>query len=310
MPAIISHHIFGEDAAALLPPDLLGGQEELLAFLLGSQGPDPLFARFRALPRTVATCSEIATRMHEERVVEALVSLRDSVASLPADERGIGRAFALGMAAHYLLDSMAHPLIYAQQEGIVEADPSLAGATDEIHALIESSIDVWLLWEKRGMSVKDGSCATALAHTERIDRCAGAMITQMAWEVFGMEIGPAEYGHAVCDYQVLYTLIDPPATWTATIAAYAERIVRRRSSLSLMAHTELAGGDCPLANLAHRLWRNPWTGERSLASFADLFHDALMAWPTFAQRLVEGDAARLRAMVGGVDYNGRVHEAE
>lgn len=38
MPAIICHHIFGEDAAATLPEGMVVGEEELLAFLLGKIG--------------------------------------------------------------------------------------------------------------------------------------------------------------------------------------------------------------------------------------------------------------------------------
>ena len=50
MPAILTHHLFGEDASAQLPEYLLTSQEEMLAFLLGNQGPDPLLARFTCLP--------------------------------------------------------------------------------------------------------------------------------------------------------------------------------------------------------------------------------------------------------------------
>ena len=36
MPALITHHIFGQDAVATLADGIVEGQEELLAFLLGS----------------------------------------------------------------------------------------------------------------------------------------------------------------------------------------------------------------------------------------------------------------------------------
>ena len=50
MPSLITHHIFGEDAAQRLPEGLVDGEEELLAFLLGNEGPDPFFVRFRTIP--------------------------------------------------------------------------------------------------------------------------------------------------------------------------------------------------------------------------------------------------------------------
>ncbi|WP_417571973.1 hypothetical protein [Paratractidigestivibacter faecalis] len=39
MPAIITHHIFGEDVLRTLPAGMVEGEEEVLAFLLGNQGP-------------------------------------------------------------------------------------------------------------------------------------------------------------------------------------------------------------------------------------------------------------------------------
>ena len=64
MPALITHHLFGEEAARLLPKDLLACEEEMVAFLLGNQGPDPLFFRFRACPRVNAHMHQLALRMH------------------------------------------------------------------------------------------------------------------------------------------------------------------------------------------------------------------------------------------------------
>jgi hypothetical protein len=57
--------------------------------------------------------------------------------------------------------------------------------------------------------------------------------------------------------------------------------------------------------LDHRLWRNPATGEASTASFPDLFHDALYAWPEFSKSLVLGNKNRLSVMIDGINYYGQ-----
>ena len=305
LPAIITHHIFGEDAATLLPEGILEGQEDLLAFLLGNQGTDPFWARALALPQVNTVCHKYASAVHNECMVQFFEALHSSVSHLREEDMSVGRAFALGMAAHYVLDSVAHPLVYAQQEGIVAVDPSLAVARPEVHAIIEADIDVWMLMEKRSKTILDSPCASGLATTERINRVAGSMLSQAAWEVFGLEVGAAEFGLAVRDYQLFYRLIDPPALRFPAIVERLERLGRPYSWLEAHAHRVFEGGECPLANLEHRLWRNPATNEASTSSFADLFHDALMAWPIFAQRFVEGDWERLGAMVDNVTYNGR-----
>lgn len=307
MPAIIAHHLFGEDAASLLPDGIISSQEDLLAFLLGSQGTDPFWARVTTSPKTAKACHEFANRMHTEHMGIALMALRDCVNRLSKDDRSVGRAFTLGMAAHYMLDSMAHPLVYSMQEGIVAADPTLAQARGEIHAIIEADIDSWLLWEKRNKTVLDTPCSLALAQTVRIDRIVGAMLSQVAWEVFDIQIGAQEYGLAVQNYQLLYRLIDPPAQRMRDALSKAELLFRPHSRLLAQSHRVITKNECPFANLDHRVWRDPSTGEVSTASFADLFHDALIAWPIFSQRLVEGDRTRLEAMIDGTDYNGRQH---
>ena len=265
MPAILTHHIFGEDASALLPDGILEKQEDLLAFLLGNQGPDPLWARFSTTPRIARSCHQLATRMHSEHIVDSFLVLRDSVSHLRESDKGIGRAFALGIAAHYLLDSMTHPLLYAQQQQLIDANPDLEDGADEVHALLESEIDTWTLWQTRHKTVLDAPSSSALSRTPLIDSITGSLLAQLAWEVFDIDLGPAEFAKS--------------EVWESD--------------------------ECAAANLEHRPWRNPYTGEKSIASFPDLFHDAILAWPAFALRFIEGDRERLGAMVDNIDYYGR-----
>ena len=63
MPAIITHRLFGERAQKELPEGLIDGEEQLLAFLLGNQGPDPFFFRFSGIPRKLHASHELCTRV-------------------------------------------------------------------------------------------------------------------------------------------------------------------------------------------------------------------------------------------------------
>ena len=51
--------------------------------------------------------------------------LRDGVSHLLPRDASLGRAFALGLLSHYVLDRNAHPFVYEQQFGIVESDSEL-----------------------------------------------------------------------------------------------------------------------------------------------------------------------------------------
>ena len=305
MPAIITHHLFGEEAAGMLPDGLLESHEALLAFLLGCQGTDPMWSRFSTLPQNAFSCHAVALLVHSESVTETLLALRETVSSLPEDDRATGRAFALGMSAHYLLDSVAHPLIYALQRRLEVFEPSLRNARSELHAMLEADIDSWMLWQMRQKTVIEAPCSDALPFTPRIGRVAGAMIAQVAWQIYGIKLDAREYSGAVRDYRTLYAHIDPPKTPLAQALTWAESKVRLHSRLHAQAHRVLGKDETVIANLEHDLWRDPYTRVTSTASFPDLFHDALAAWPAFASRLIEGDERRLSAMIDHVNYYGR-----
>ena len=169
MPALITHHLFGERSATLLPDGVISDEEQLLAFLLGNQGPDPFFFRVAGWPDHVRASQQLANRMHEERMTGAFLALREGVRHLPAHDAGIGRAFALGILSHYQLDRTAHPFVYAQEYALIDANPELSDASSEVHAVIESDLDSWMLWRLRRATVHDCPPASELARTERID---------------------------------------------------------------------------------------------------------------------------------------------
>ena len=231
MPSLITHHIFGEDAAQRLPKGLIDGEEELLAFLLGNEGPDPFFVRFSTIPARVSACRHLARDMHNSHVTRAFGDIRSSVGHLPVEDERIGRAFALGLLGHYALDRTAHPFIYAQQYALLE-QPGLADAPHELHAIIESDIDSWILWEKRHATVLEHHPASDLMHTARIDRVGGTIFSQVAFAVFGLNVGPEEYGAAVSDYQWVYRRIEPAGSGKTRLIDHVRRVRLRQPGAS------------------------------------------------------------------------------
>lgn len=305
MPALITHHFFGEDILSELPDGLVEGEEELLAFLLGNQGPDPLFARFSTLPSRAVACRRLAHQIQAGNVTRALLALRDGVSRLPRSDERVGRAFALGLLGHYALDRAAHPFIIAQQRALCDVDRSLAGLEREVHAIIESDIDTWILWEKRHATIEERPAATNLMRTERTERVAGALLSQVALAVYGTAIDPREYACAVRDYDLFYRVIEPAGTARARVAGIVERALRGSSLTAASAHLVLRTDECPAANLERHAWAHPFTGEVRTDSFADLFDEARLCYPELAEAFSRGREARLRELVGGLDFAGR-----
>lgn len=305
MPALIAHHIFGEDAFSSLPEGIVSGEEELLAYLLGNQGPDPFFMRFTAGPTANRVCRKLAHDFQSSQATRAFLSVRSSVGRLPEEDKRVGRAFALGLVGHYVLDRTVHPFVYAQQAALIAADPSLADSAREIHAVIESDIDTWTLWEERHSTVVERPTDANLMRTDRIDRVAGALFSQVAFSVYGLNMGAEQYGGAVGDYEFICRLVDPAAAAHSRVAGGLERLVRGRSMAEAMGHYVLRSRECPAANLECHAWESPFTHETSHESFPDLYDRARADYPALAEAVVRGDGARLAELVGGLNYEGR-----
>lgn len=303
MPALITHHLFGERSATLLPEGVITSEEELLAFLLGNQGPDPFFFRMLTTPERGSEARALAHEMHDGHMTSAFTALREGVGHLPAADAGIGRAFALGMLSHYALDRAAHPFVYAQQYAIVEAADDLYDADSEVHAVIESDLDTWMLWKLRRATVHDCPPASELVHTERICRVAGALMSQVAWETFGLKVGASEYAGAVADMELCYRSIEPHGSLRGVGLGIIERAVRSHSLLQALSHRVSTSDECAAANLDHEEWVNPFTRVASNESFPEVFDRALKGWPTLSEAFTHG-GEELRAAVTGLNYSG------
>ena len=344
MPALITHHLFGERSATLLPEGVISGEEELLAFLLGNQGPDPFFFRVLGKPAHVKAAQALAHRMHDELMTAAFSSLREGVSHLPEADAGVGRAFALGLLSHYQLDRTAHPFVYAQEFAIIEASrqaqvegtavrpdagasrsdaagsgtgagagsaglPDLSDAASEIHAVIESDLDSWMLWRLRRATVHDCAPADELTRTERICRVAGALTSQVAWATYGIDLPATEYAGAVANMEALYRIIEPAGSLGARTAGRLERLVRAHSQLQSLSHRVTTSDACEAANLDHRPWRDPFAGTLSCDSFPDRFDKALAGWPALSEAFTRG-GEQLREAVAGLNYSGVVLGAD
>lgn len=306
MPALITHRLFGEESIDRLPEGLVSSEEERRAFLIANQGPDPFFFHVRSTQPRI--CLEFGQVMHRSRMTRQFQALRDGVEHLQQRDARIGRAFALGMLSHYVLDRTAHPFVYAQQWGIQRVDATLAHAGGQVHAVIETDLDILMLQRKHdGATVAAYPSARVLETSPQVNVVAGALTSFVARSVYGLAVLPSEYGGAVADMTLGYRLIEPAGSPRSRLLAAAEGLVRGYSLLGALAHpitTEVPRG---AGNLDHHPWENPFTRESSNESFPEVFERALDAYAVAAERFISSDD--LAEMTGHLNYSGRPLDA-
>ncbi|AEB07728.1 hypothetical protein Corgl_1629 [Coriobacterium glomerans PW2] len=301
MPALITHRLFGEESIDLLPEGTVVSEDERRAFLIANQGPDPFFFRFRSLH--MRECAHLGTTMHASQVTRQLEVIREGVDHLRDDENRTGRAFALGMLSHYILDRTAHPFVYAEQHAIQDADDSLAALEHQVHAIIESDLDVLMLQLKRTGAPTDGlSPSGALETCEAADRVGGALLSYAAHRVYGIEIGGNEYAGAVRDMALVYRIIEPAGSGGERLVGAVESLHGGYSLLASLAHRMSEKPAAGTGNMDHLSWRNPFTEADSCESFPDVFDRALEDCADAMSAFIDG--ADMKTITGHLNYSG------
>lgn len=307
MPALITHYLFGEEAlnrgACLGTLDhAASGDPRRTAFDLGCQGPDPLFYGYTTLrgPRI----RDLAHQMHVSKVSSMFEQLRRGVESLSPAEQPVGQAFACGMLTHYALDRRAHAYVFAHQYEIIDNAPELAKAHHEVHALIESEIDSGMLDHYRGLRTASFAPVSVLEGNAQVERVAGALLANVAREVYKTDLRTGDYSGCLADARLVYRLIEPHGSARSQRIAGIERRLHEYSLLGSLAHRNDLGmeGNASM-NASGHAWTDPRTGTVSHEPFTAVFERALDEYAQLVEVFLSG--APMRGHVAGINYDGK-----
>jgi hypothetical protein len=255
VPAIITHDLFAQgvidDVSTVVP---LSTADERDAFLLGSQGPDPLF--FLVADPFTRLFAPMGDTMHRSRPDRLLVSMSEGSARLDGSEQRVARAYVAGFVCHYLLD---------------------ATAKEKVHAEIERDLDEALLFARRGETILTyRPFERSLPGRAGVLRVMDKVYFHAALQTYGTAIDPMTFSTAVRAYRGVMGLLYAPHDRRRLAIGSVERIVThgRYSLCCALSHRNRAEATSDFDNRAHARWTNPFTGEASVASFWDLVDEA------------------------------------
>lgn len=309
MPAVLTHDFFGKDVYAAHADAIGASLDEKHAFLLGNQGPDPLF--YLVITMRMKPFFKLGSTMHHEHPTRLIHAFKESLSVLDDDERAVGRAYAAGFLCHYTLDRAMHPLVYSQQfalcdagiEGLTRADGS------EVHGEIERELDEMVLFTKTRQTVKSyRPFDHALRGSDGVLETIGKMHAYVAMTVY-RQFAPADmYVVAVHNFRRMQRLFYSPGQAVHRVAnALETRVLRRRFSFyKAMAHRDNAILASDFGNHDHRAWENPFTGEVSTCSFWDIFDGVqALAWENICVfDAPDFDAQAAARLTQGLDFSG------
>ena len=279
MPAILTHDFFGRDAAETVSSQVnLMSKDAHDAFLLGNQGPDPLF--YLIIDPSISKQSRVGKLMHHARPAKLLLSLHDALSMLTRSERPVGEAYAAGFLCHYLLDTSMHPLVFANEHALCDAGIKNLDRSDAsiVHAEIERELDEMVLYEKRHETVaKYRPYRKILRASDATLAIIDKLYFYMNLWTYSRTLELNTYSHAVKSFRVMQRAFWSPKGRLAGALGVVDRTFRhtRYSLVKAMSHRDRASAESTFANQGHSEWTNPFTGETSTESFWDLYEEAL-----------------------------------
>lgn len=300
MPSMITHHFFAEELYEQLFEKIGTSKDEYDAFLLGSQGPDPLFYLY-SNPSLVKHI-DLGHLMHREKTNELLVALKNSLSVLNEEELPAGRAYAQGFLCHYALDSTVHPLVYAQVYALCDAGVDDLDRDDEsaLHSLIETELDEMVLWNKKQRTIRSFTPSFEILRADSLAMTAICKIyLYLCMNVFCRVIPLNTFSQGVNGYRGTTSLLHDPHGNKAPLIGMLEKAVRngrysvlqpkRYSVLRAMVYRPIELKESSFENRQRETWVNPFSGQQRTESFWDLYEQAKAA-ASEAIRIFEKDS--------------------
>lgn len=312
MPALITHDTFGRDVYDRRHSFIGGTRDEADAFLLGNQGPDPLF--YSVLSPRLHAVHRLGNRMHNEKPSELLEAFKQSLFVLKEGERDIGRAYALGFLCHYLLDSTMHPFVFFQEYQACDAgEPGLDRSHgSEVHGVIESEFDELVLYTKRGETIATfDPSREVLKASDHVLAVVSKMYAYVALTLFGIFIPANAFGSSVKLFRRAQAFFYSPKGIKRDVVARIEEVVRPHSFYRAMSHRCVALEESMFDNRARVAWEDPFTGAASNDGFWDRYDKALARVDAALQAFDRDgfDVEAARTITCDLDFSGRPVEA-
>lgn len=308
MPSIITHDTFGQDLYKEMHGFIGDGRDEFEAFLLGNQGPDPLFYSFFD-PR-LRKHIHLGSTMHQEKPNELLVAFKQALTVLGTEEeRAIGRSYLFGFACHYLLDSNLHPLVYSYQYQLCGAgiDGLSHENASEVHAIIESELDEIVLFTKRKITIdRFNPAREILKGSDAVLDVISKLYVYVAMTVYGFFVPASIYTSSLKSFRRTGRVFHSKSGFKRDLLGRVEELFRPYSFYRSMSHRALEVEHCSFDNHDHSFWENPYTGEVSTTSFWDIYRKTLIQAPGVLRALDdEGFNTRVaKKITRDLDFSG------
>lgn len=264
MPSFWTHFAFAKECKQNLPDGIFADAAAAHphAYYTGMQGPDMFLFYLPTLLRKQRPSTELHTHFPDQ----LLACLWKQVSLTNEGDRPIALAYALGFLGHYCLDSETHPFVYARS-GIAHT-----AACHTAHNAIEADLNTLTVERVFGKAPNELPFPDVYRLPREERRVVAQMLSRVIRCVYHLSCTPATVSRALSAVRISgHVLCDR----SGRKAKFVRRLER---PFGLPYLSPLFLGAChscsDAANLAHKRWRDPYTGAVSDADFFFLYDRA------------------------------------
>ncbi len=308
MPGIATHHVFGTELYPVIEHTTSESADDRSAFLLGNQGPDPLF--YLAATPAKRPLRRIGSTMHRQHTVKLLQAIHNRM--IANGESTSLVAYALGFLCHFILDATVHPLVYAQEHAICRIGiEQLAGEWPHrvAHATIETAIDEYVLTTKLKTSAdRTPPHKTMLKCPDQILFGISRAMADVITRVYGINCPDSAFMAAVGLYRASQTALDSQSSGLRRHLDYLPKTGAAMAYVRALSLRPKPLPRTPFTNDDHIAWPHAFIEGKIVSESFDELYDlsvskAQNAAVEFAQYEVNADI--LESIVEGVNFLGQ-----
>lgn len=271
----MTHALLAQDAIEAIDTPTLSAMiaKYPRVYAMGSSGPDFLFY-YKILPwerkNPLVRVKEIGNLIHSSRINDFYQSALGYIQTVTHTEsREIMTVFLAGHLAHWSLDSIAHPYVFAKTGEIGKGD------TKYWHFRFESMLDTLMVTQVKGFKIENIRMPEFVATNKSTRKAVATLYQQIVLDLFNENIDLKIYEECLSSMANAAKLLYDPYTLKFPGIQCGEKVAGKLWEFS--GHMVIGEPDLKhdILNLAHQPWTHPCDKTMvSTDSFLDLYLQA------------------------------------
>lgn len=279
MPDLITHHLFGKEVQFMLDAPIRNIiSKNQVMFNFGAMGPD-FFFYYGTLPwkkyKDSTEVQNIGHIMHSEKVTEFFVKYTELIKKEANNEqKEVLFAYLGGMLTHYSIDRSAHPYIF-YHSGFPSQNDEDNDRFNWYHKRIEISIDVYMLKQLEGKSIKEFKPYEILNYKKLNMSLLYSIYHTILPDVYGVDITNQQFMLSVQNMYTVFRLSYDPLGLKKSLSKIIEKVTKKPETYQYVVYPNQIPNEYDYLNINKACWYHPCDKEESSTlSFMDIFEGA------------------------------------